>query len=533
MVAAQRRGEAVSEATLGLVPRPFNACAWLIDRHLEAGRDRTIAIVTAGRSYTYGQVHEQVTTASGRLRALRVDAEDRVIIALDDTIEFLAAFLGAMRLGAIPVPVNPLLPAGDLAAIVRLSRARVVLLEPRIDPRAVQAGAPEVEHPIVVRRGGVPDSDAVRWEGLAGTAPGAPYDTWDESPGFWLCTSGTTGHPKLVMHRHADVRVTAETYGRHVLEIDATDRCFSVAPMFHAYGLGNSLTFPLAVGASAVLEPTRPPTPSTVASTVTACEPTLFFSIPTFYAALASADLPPGTFSTVRRAVSAAEPLPAEVWRQFRERVSVEILDGLGSTEALHIFVSNVAGSVRPGTSGVPVPGYEVRLEDATGASPGPGDPGFLQVKGDSTATGYWCAAEWSRRTFVGEWLQTGDLYTVSGDGYYTYLGRADDMLRVSGEWVSPAEVEATLVEHPAVLEAAVVGETNEAGLQQPVAHVVLGPGLTVDPGDLIEFCRSRLAGFKRPRRVAIVDQLPKTTTGKVKRFELRAHAHELRGAHP
>ena len=363
--------------------------------------------------------------------------------------------------------------------------------------------------------------DGLSWPELLDPASDAPpYSTWTDSPGFWLCTSGTTGEPKLVMHRHADVRVTAETYARRILEVGECDRCYSAGPLFHAYGLGNALTFPLSVGGQAIIDPTRPPKPELVREIVLRTRPTLFFCIPTLYAALVAADLPDDTFESVRLAVSAAEPLPAEVFRRFKARYGVEILDGIGSTEALHIFISNAPGSVRPGTSGMPVPGYEARLVGDTGRAVADGEVGYLQVKGDSFASGYWCESRRSRETFQGEWVSTGDIYSRSRDGYFTYLGRADDMLRVAGEWVSPAEVEGVLVEHPAVLEAAVIGERDDAGVQRPVAHVVLAPGQTATPADVVEFCRPRLAGFKRPSRAIVVDELPKTTTGKIQRFQ-------------
>jgi len=362
----------------------------------------------------------------------------------------------------------------------------------------------------------------VSWsEFTADPHDGSPFDTWGESPGFWLCTSGSTGRPKLAMHRHIDLKVTDDTYGQGVLKITPDDRCFSVGPMFHAYGLGNSVTFPFAAGATCVFEPTRPPTPQLVADIMVRHRPTLFFCIPTFYAALCNADLAEDTFASARLAVSAAEPLPAETFNSFKERFGVTILDGIGSTEMLHIYLSNSEAALRPGTSGVPVPGYEVKLVDETGAEQNPGEPGQLCVRGDSAATGYWCRANISRSTFQGPWMHTGDLYQEDG-GFYTYMGRVDDMLRVGGEWVSPAEVEGVLIQHTTVLEAAVVGERDDSDILRPVAYVIAVEGQAVSAGDLTEFCRSELAGYKRPNRYVIVDELPKTATGKIQRFKLR-----------
>ena len=509
----------------------FNASAYLVDRHVEAGGGDRIALRVRGRSIGYGELLEQVCGAAAGLRGLGVRAEERVLLALLDGAEFVAAFLGAMRLGAIPVPVNPLLPGRDLGLVAAKSRVRVaVVASERAAALAdLVEGAPELAD--VGRAGDRPADGRVgarlhRWDELArGAADVPPHPTWADSPGFWLCTSGTTGLPKLAMHRHADLRTTAEGFAQEVLGITPSDRCYSVAPLFHAYGLGNSLGFPLSVGAAAVLEPTRPPSPSLVAEIVLTEQPTLFFSIPTAYAHLLAAELPPDTFASVRQAVSAGEALPAELFTRFLERFGVEILDGIGSTELTHMFIANHRGCARPGTSGTPVGGYRVRLEDDDGGEVPPETPGHLWVSGDTAATGYWCETDATRRTFRGEWVRTGDVYARSEDGYYTYLGRSDDMLKVGGEWVSPAEVEAVLIEHPDVLEAAVIGEPRPDGLVQPVAYVVAAPDRMLDPDALVEYCRGRLAGYKRPRRVVVLDELPKTATGKIRRAGLRERA--------
>jgi benzoate-CoA ligase len=325
------------------------------------------------------------------------------------------------------------------------------------------------------------------------------------------------------MHRHLDLRLTADSYGRDVLGVDPDDRCYSVGPMFHAYGLGNSLTFPFAVGATAIVEPTRPPTPALVGSIVSDLRPTLFFCIPTFYAALAASDLAADTFASVRQGVSAAEPLPADTFHRFADRFGVQILDGIGSTEMTHIYVSNAPSAVRAGTSGRPVPGYEVTIVDDDGHAVAADGSGHLEVAGPTMASGYWCDAAASQRSFRGDRMRTGDMYSRSADGYYTYLGRSDDMLRVGGEWVSPAEVEAVLVGHPSVLEAAVVGHRDDRDVQRPVAFVVAAPGASIDIGDLEALCKAELAGYKRPKRYEIVSDLPKTATGKIQRYKLRS----------
>jgi len=489
--------------------QPFNASEYLLDRRLIAGDGGRVAIRERDRSITYAQLLDRVGRASAGLRELGLRSEERVLLVMLDGLDFVATFLGAMRIGAVPLPLNPLLPVRDLAHAAVDSRARVAVVSGARAAIAeeLREGAPELTQVVV----DVPE---------AGTDPG-PFATWEDSPGFWLCTSGTTGRPKLAMHRHVDVRLTVEGYAREVLQLSAADRCFSIAPLFHAYGLGNSLTFPLAAGATAILEPTRPPTPKLVAEIVRLQKPTVFFAVPTFYAALLAANLPRSTFASLRLAVSAGEPLPAELYVRFHERFGVEILDGIGSTELTHIYISNRPGRVVPGSTGTPVGGYRIRLEDEDGNDVLPGEPGHLSVAGASLATGYWCRTDATRERFHGEWYRTGDMYSCSADGYYTYLGRADDMLKVAGEWVSPAEVEGVLAEHPDVLEAAVVGEPVDA-LTRPVAFVVALPGRTIDEVELVEFCRARLAGFKRPRRVVLVDELPKTVTGKIQRALVR-----------
>lgn len=509
---------------------PFNAACWLLDRHIEAGDGDRLAVICEGQSYTYGDIAERVTRTAAALRALGVRPEERIAMAMLDSVEFVSVFLGSMRIGAVPVAMNPLLPGRDLAVITADARATVAVLSDAVAGGVadLRAGAPELATVILTGDEAAAGLGVIGWEEFQAGAvdsDGSHYDTWEESPGFWLCTSGSTGRPKLAAHRHVDIRVTCETYARSILNIGPDDRCYSVGPMFHAYGLGNSLSFPFSVGASTILEPTRPPTPARVAELVTHHQPTLFFCIPTFYAALNGSDLSDDTFGSVRQASSAAESLPAETFERFRDRFGVTVLDGIGSTELLHVYLSNSLDDLRPGTSGRPVPGYEIRVVDEHGHDQPPGVPGQLLVSGGSMTTGYWCRSDTNRATFEGPWMRTGDLYMVDDDGYHTYLGRVDDMLRVGGEWVSPAEVEATLIEHPSVLEAAVVGEHDDDGVLRPVAYVVPAHASSNDAiaEDLTGFCRERLAGYKRPRHYEIVDDLPKTATGKIQRFKLRS----------
>jgi benzoate-CoA ligase family protein len=366
------------------------------------------------------------------------------------------------------------------------------------------------------------------WSAFTDRSEALVAATRPDSPAFWLYSSGTTGSPKGVMHRHASLQATAETYARSVLEIGPDDRCLSVAKLFFAYGLGNSLTFPLSVGASAVLNPRRP-TPADVLGLVGDERPTLFFATPGFVAALLDADAPDDAFASVRTTVTAGEALPADLHRRFSARFGHPVLDGIGTTEALHIFLSNKKGAERAGTSGTPVPGYDARIVDETGAEVvAPDTPGHLQVRGPSLATGYWCRDAATRAAFVGEWLVTGDVYRRSADGFWTFLGRNNDMIKARGIWVSPAEVEGVLVEHPDVLEAAVVGGRDADGLEITVAFLVPRAGHEIDPAGIDAHCRGRMAAFKRPRRVEVVEQLPKTPTGKVRRFALRERLDAL-----
>ena len=521
-------GPASTSPASGVAATPrLNSCAWLLDRRLDAGDGERVALRCDGVDHTYAGVARMVASVAAALYASGVRREERVLLLLPDTPELVACLLGAMRAGAVPVPLSTMLTAGELAFIAEDSGARLAVVSERFATAAAGiARSPEIGGMVVVgdpAAVAVPERVAVEaWSQWAQPAElAAPAATTAESPAFWLYTSGTTGSPKAAMHRHADMPYTAGTYAAQVLGIRPGDRCLSVAKLFFAYGLGNSLTFPFSVGASTVLNP-GPPTPASVAELVRREQPTLFFATPTFYAGLLAADLPADTFASVRQGVSAGEPLPASILERFRECFGVEILDGIGSTEALHIFLSNRPGRVHPGTSGTPVPGYEVRVVDDGGADVADGETGHLLVRGESMATGYWCRTALNRRTFLGDWMRTGDVYTRSADGVHTYCGRSDDMLKAGGIWVSPAEVEATLVAHPDVVEAAVVGRADDDGIVRPVAYVVVRADRSVDAATLVDFCRERLAPFKRPRQVFFLAELPKTATGKIQRYKLR-----------
>ncbi len=510
------------------LPEHFNASEWLVDRQVESGFGARTALLCGDVTISYEGLLNSIRGAAGGLRSLGVHPEERVMLILRDGPDLAVGILAAMRIGAIALPVNPLLPPRDLVAIARDSRARwaVVPGDATALIAALTRDAPDLIALVRVGPGADAGAAGPLWnEILATDGEAATDNTSAESPCFWLCTSGTTGRPKLAMHRHADIRTTSQGYAREVLDVQPSDRHLSVAPMFHAYGFGNSLTFPLAVGAEAVLEPTRPPTPALVAELMGRYQPTRFFAVPTFYAALLAADIPDDTFAPLRHAISAGEALPAELFLRFRDRFGVEILDGIGSTELTHIFISNHEGHTVPGASGTPVGGYSVRILDDNGDTVPADTPGQLWVSGDAAATGYWCRAEETRRTFVGDWVATGDLYSVDGDGVYRHLGRRDDMLKVGGEWVSPTEVESVLLSHESIAEAAVVGAVAADGLVRAVAFAVPRAGMPFDPDEVLARCRDKLAGYKRPRRLIVVETLPKTATGKVIRSDLRREA--------
>jgi benzoate-CoA ligase family protein len=510
----------------------FNAAWWLVDRHVSAGQGDRVAFRCGEETQTYAGLQRATWTIANGLRALGVAAGDRVLMVVGDELAFPATFLAGLRIGAVAVPVSTMLLAHDVAGLISDSEASVAvasgryagLLEEATDVRAV------VLTEDSGRADGAPSLPGVtmhRWEDFRDASEVDVEPTMASSAGLWLYTSGTTGLPKAAIHRHGDIRAVCDTYARSVLGVRPDDVCYSVPKLFFAFGLGNALFFPLSVGASAVIDP-DPPTPPRAAELLTRHRPSLFFAPPGFCAAMVDAGLPEEALASVRTTVTAGETLPAEVHRRFTSRFGTEMLDGIGSTEALHIFCSNHPGDVRPGWTGRPVEGYELRLLDDHGDEiTGPDTPGALWVRGDSVADGYWQRPELTSDTFVDGWLRTGDVYQRSADGYYRFVGRNSDMIKAGGIWVSPAEVEAVLVEHPDVLEAAVVGGRDAAGLEVTVAFVVAGRGRTIDPVVLDTHCRARMAAFKRPRQIHVVDDLPKTATGKIQRFALRARLSE------
>jgi len=508
----------------------FNACEYLLDRRLAAGDGPRVALTGPAGEISYAELHDRVRRTAAGLRAAGVRPEQRVLMVMADSPQFVVVYLAAMRVGAIPVPVSTMLHADGIAELLRDSRATFVAVthEFAAAVESAIAAAPELAGVLADS----PLSASTRPVHLLGElAAAAPedlvYDTSPDSPAFWLYTSGTTGTPKGAMHRHASVQVVCETYGTQVLGIRPDDRCLSAAKAFFAYGLGNSVLFPMSVGAAAVLNPV-PSRPDVIAEAAARHGATLFFGGPTFFANMLRAGLPADALAGVRLAASAGEALPAALQARWTSRFGIDILDGIGMTEMLHIFLSNRPGQVRPGTTGVAVPGYQLRLVDEdTGAEvTEPGTPSTLYVRGESAATGYWARYDASRLVFQGEWLRTGDTYVRDADGYYECLGRTGDMLKASGIWVSPMEVEGRLLAHPAVAQAVVVGAADTDGLEKPVAYVVLAADAApVTEAELIEFCREGLPSFKRPRAVVFTDAFPTTATGKVRRVELRTMA--------
>jgi benzoate-CoA ligase len=513
----------------------FNAAAHFVDRHVTDGRDDAVAIECGDRHVTYGSLHQSVNRFGSALLALGIRPEERVLLLMLDVPEMVFAFFGAIKIGAVPIPINTLWTADDHEFALRDSRAAVVVVSAELYPRIadVVRRCPWVRHVIGV--GGTAGETTIDFDTLISGASSelSAEDTSEDAPAFWLYSSGSTGRPKACVHLQHDMRVCADTYARDVLEITARDRCFSVAKLFFAYGLGNAMYFPLSVGATTILWPGSVAPPH-VYDVIERYRPTLFFSVPTHYAMMLTHRRDGHDFdlSSIRCAVSAGEALPPAVFSRFRDRFGVEILDGIGSSEVLHIFISNRRGNVRPGSSGVVVPGYDAQIVDDAGAPVPVGQTGSLLVKGDSTCALYWNRHEQTKRTIEGHWIRTGDHYYQDADGFYWFAGRSDDMLKVGGIWVSPAELEHTLLEHPAVHACGVTGRADDDSLIKPLAYVVVRDG--VEPcadlaAELQQFARSRLADYKRPRWVEFVDALPMTATGKVQRFKLRERASRQR----
>jgi benzoate-CoA ligase len=511
------------------IPEQFNAASWFVDRPAAEHPER-LAILGEPAAVTYGELAAMVNRVGNALRHSGVARGDRVLLVLRDSAEFIAAFFGALKMGAVAVPVNPMARASDYAYYVQDTEARVAIVDAEAWSE-FQAGAEARRPGLVVRvgKGAAGNGGVQDWQGWVHDAGPelhvAPTRSTDAA--FFLYTSGSTGEPKAAVHQHQDMLVTTECFARGIMQIGPGDRTFSVSKLFFAYGLGNAMYFPLAAGASTVLDPERP-RPDRVLALVAKHRPTIFYSVPTFYAALlqaADSDAQ-ADFSSVRLAVSAGEALPVEIFERFHRRFGLEVLDAIGSTEMLHMFLSGRPGRIRPGSCGTPLEHYDAKIVDDEGRELGTGEIGNLWVRGQSAFSHYWNKPEATAGAKRGDWVVTSDKFQRDADGFYHYCGRADDMLKVSGLWVSPTEVENALLGHPAVAEAAVVGRADEAGLTRTVAYVVPKPA--AEPGlalaeDIRGFVKQRLVAYKCPQTVVFVGELPKTPTGKIQRFRLRS----------
>ena len=524
------------QKSLIALPEIANVVKYLVDRHVLEGRGGNTAVECGDERISYQQLLERTNRAGNALRRMGVRSGECVLLSLEDTPEFLYCFFGAIKIGAVAVPVNPQLKPREYEYLFNDTRATVALVSESLVPQ-LEWISPErlryLREMVVVGR---PNQ---RFPTLSQAMDGSSSRLEAESTGqdgvaFWLYSSGSTGPPKACIHRHQDMMVCSELYARGVLQMSDRDRCYSVARLFFAYGLGNAGYFPLYCGATTILSPARP-TPAGIYANIERYRPTLFFSVPTSYASLLEYRREDGRefdLSSVRHAISAGESLPALLFERFRQRFGVEILDGLGSTETLQSVISNRPGEVRPGSIGKVVPGYEAKIVDESGCTVAPGEIGNLMIKGDSICSGYWNQPEKTKEAFEGPWFRTGDKCYQDRDGYFWHGGRADDVFKVNGRWLSPPEVESTLVAHSAVREAAVVPREDEVGLTKPAAYVVLNPDFLPSnelAQELKDWVAQRIGGFKRPKWIEFVAELPKTSTGKLQRFKLRhipVHPH-------
>lgn len=512
-----------------MISNGLNAAQYFVDRNLVHGRAAKVAVECGGERITYGEVAERVNRLGNALRSqYRVGPGDRVALLLLDSPAFVYSFFAAIKIGAVPVPINTLWKPAECEYVLNDTAARVAVVSERLLSQIEAIPAEKranLSHVIVDRTSASPGSLSAIIE--RGSPELEAADTRETDVAVWLYSSGSTGAPKACMHLHRDMVLATDAFGKGVLGIKETDRSFSAARLFFAYGLGNALYMPFAVGATSILDPDRP-TARHVLDVMARHRPTLFYWVPTGFAMLL-AEPPSATddrdFSSVRLATSAGEALPPAIYERFKARFGIEILDGIGATESMHTFISNRPGRVRPGSSGEIVPGYEARILDSNGNQVRPGEIGTLFVKGDTICVGYWNQPEKTRATLENGWLRTGDTFHQDADGYFWHHGRVDDMLKVGGLWVSPVEVEQALSEHPAVKECAVIGRADADGLVKPCAFVVATSDSTPGPGlaeALTQFVRERIADYKRPRWVEFVTELPRTATGKIQRFKLR-----------
>lgn len=507
------------------IPEDFNVAQYFVDRNLDEGRGDDVAILYHDQKLTYRHVADRVSSAANAFRDLGLKKGERVFLLLLDSPAFITAFWGAIKMGAVPVPVNTMLGSADYEFMLRDSGARCLVVEESLFDKAAPGlgSLPELKTVWVAGQAktGCPSFE----EALGKHSPqAASAPTHRDDPAFWLYTSGSTGHPKAAIHLQHDMVYCLELYARRVLEMNSDDLVYSTSKLFFAYGLGNSLYFPFGVGARTILVLERP-SAEVALETLRRLRPTIFFAVPSVYAALLrSAEARQDDFGSLRRAVSAGEALPAPLSGRFRERFGISILDGIGSTEMLHMFISNRPDDIAPGSSGRLVPGYEARIVDERENDLPPGETGELWIRGESAAAGYWNHPEHTRATFRGEWTATGDKFFSDERGHFWFCGRSDDMLKVSGLWVSPLEVETALLESPAVLECAVVGASDHDGLTKPKAFVVLKDSLPSSQlqAEIFQFLQNKLPKYKLPQWIVFAETLPRTTTGKIQRFKLR-----------
>jgi benzoate-CoA ligase len=511
------------------IPDRFNAAHDLLERNIQAGRVGKVAYIDDHGTYTYGELASRVNRFAGALQDIGVRMEQRILLCMQDGIDFPVAFLGAIKAGVLPVPVNTMLSSADYGYMLNDSRAPLLVVsEPLMRQfQPILNQSPFMKHLVISGRMATAPTGARLFDEMLATSNEAfePAPTLRDEPCFWLYSSGSTGLPKGTVHVHSSLIETAALYGQATLGLRESDVMLSAAKLFFAYGLGNALTFPLAIGATAVLMAERT-TPAAIAARLRAHRPTVFSGVPTLYASLLASDqLPSKDTLSLRLCNSAGEALPPEIARRWRERTGVDIVDGIGSTEMLHIFISNRPEQIREGTLGRPVPGFSAKIVDDQGNPVLAGETGHLLVRGSTSAKFYWNQHARSRATFEGQWTRTGDRFRVDEHGDYVYAGRADDMLKVGGIYVSPIEVESALVAHPGVQEAAVVGKEDLDNLTKPIAYVVLTSGYPPTEetaSELKAFVKSRLAPYKYPRWIEFVPELPKTATGKIQRFKLR-----------
>jgi benzoate-CoA ligase family protein len=511
------------------LPQIFNVASYTVDRPVAEGQGAKVAIECGDDIVTYHDLQERTNRAGNLLRGLGIDLEQRVLLALLDTPEFLYCFLGAIKIGAVAVPVNPQLRAHDYEYLLNDTRARVAVVSEASLPEIQKLSRDRLRYlEQIVLVGNSEASFLKLGELMKAASPDLSAEpTSKDDTAFWLYSSGSTGPPKGCVHLHHDMVVCSETYAKGILRMNEDDRCYSVARLFFAYGLGNTGYFPLHCGATTILSPERP-TPARIFADIERYRPTLFFSVPTNYAALLAHHSDHGSefdLSSLRHAISAGEPLPAALLERFKGRFGVEILDGWGSTETLQMALSNSPGEVRPGSSGKIIPGYDAKIVNDDGISVPTGELGQLLIRADSTCTGYWNQHGKTNVTFEGAWFHTGDKYYQDEDGYFWYAGRADDLFKVNGRWLSPAEVESALISHPAVREAGVVARADGNGLIKPAAYVVLHENfLPSEPlrRELQERVGETLSSYKKPRWIEFLPELPKTATGKLQRYRLR-----------